>query len=87
MDDAEEVSGFDDAGIALVRAYNYARDELDDNGKALSFLAGVSKSTRKIRFEFESKFHMSLPLSFDLLSSFISILGCRVNRVLGAPIM
>ena len=42
VNDDEEVDGMEDAGVALVRAYNYVRDEMDDNGKALSFLAGVS---------------------------------------------
>ena len=46
MNDEEEVSGLEDAGVALVRAYNYARDELDDNGKSLSFLAGVSSKNQ-----------------------------------------
>jgi len=43
VNDDDDVSGLEDAGVALVRAYNYVRDELDDNGKSLSFLAGVSR--------------------------------------------
>ena len=52
MDDAEEIDGNDDAGVALVRAYNFAKDELEENGKALSFLAGVCCQNLSLRMDF-----------------------------------
>ncbi|CAK8686861.1 unnamed protein product [Clavelina lepadiformis] len=44
VDDKKEADGNEDAGVALVRAYNFVRDELDDNSKAFSFLTGIYKS-------------------------------------------
>ena len=42
VDDDDEIDGNDDVGVGLVRAYNYARDELDDNAESFKFLIGVS---------------------------------------------
>nr|XP_002120850.2 UDP-glucose:glycoprotein glucosyltransferase 1 isoform X2 [Ciona intestinalis] len=47
VDDSAEIDGNDDAGVALVRAYNYARDEMDDNEKSFSFLTNVYKSLKE----------------------------------------
>nr|CAB3267495.1 UDP-glucose:glycoprotein glucosyltransferase 1 [Phallusia mammillata] len=44
VDDSAEVDGNSDPGVALVRAYNYARDELDDAEKSIPFLSGIFKS-------------------------------------------
>lgn len=41
VNDSEEIEGNDNAGVALLRAFNYARDELDDSSKSFSFLTGV----------------------------------------------
>ena len=46
VDDSKKVSGNDDAGVALVRAFNYARDTLDNNEAVFSFLASVSITDR-----------------------------------------
>uniref|UniRef100_H2ZD88 UDP-glucose glycoprotein glucosyltransferase 2 n=1 Tax=Ciona savignyi TaxID=51511 RepID=H2ZD88_CIOSA len=50
VDDSEEVDGENDAGVALVRAYNYAKDEfVDDNEKSFNFLTGVKDSPLTVK--------------------------------------
>lgn len=48
VSDEEDIDGMQDAGVALVRAYNYISDEVDSQS-AFEALISVSLSTRRLR--------------------------------------
>lgn len=47
VSDEEDIDGMQDAGVALVRAYNYISDEVDSQS-AFEALISVSLSTRRL---------------------------------------
>ena len=41
VDNSEKVDGLKDVGVALLRAYNYVKEEEDQNEKSLQFIFEV----------------------------------------------
>lgn len=48
VSDEEDIDGMQDAGVALVRAYNYISDEVDSQS-AFEALISVSPPARRLR--------------------------------------
>lgn len=50
VDDSEDVDGLQDAGVALLRAYNYVAQEMDNNYAFQTVMSVSTNFKRKLCF-------------------------------------